>query len=382
MDIMTGSFGLAEGWDPASVLTAINSALLTGVCITDATGHFVSVSNGWCSIYGYTPEQVLGKHFTIVVPPEMREAATRLHDDFIESGIEIPGEWQVLRPDGQPLWIRVGAARFFDRTGRPFKVTTVEDITARKSAEKALADSHARLEQMNRDKDRLFSIIGHDLKGPFTPIVGYADLMENLGDALTVHQALGYAHRIQEAAGHALSLLDNLLDWARMQVEARPQTPTVQPIAPMVDEAMTMLASIAERKSIALVSEVSPDLQARVDAYMLTTVVRNLLSNALKFTPPGGQVSISGDAADDLVTLQVVDTGVGMPPETLHEILSHGDTISTPGTHDEPGTGLGLRVCRDILDRMDGALSATSTPGEGSTFVIRLPSPPAFSDDR
>jgi PAS domain S-box-containing protein len=370
---MDGPFGLAEGWDPASVLTAINEALLTGVCITDRHGNFVSVSNGWCAIYGVEPEEVLGQHFTIVVPPENRAMAARLHDEFIETGIELPTEWQVQRPDGQPVWIRVGAARFQGRDGAPFKVTTVEDITARKTAEQALADSHARLEQLNKDKDRLFSIIGHDLRGPFSPILGYADLMGNLGESLTVTQALSYAGRIQEAAGHALTLLDNLLDWARLHVEAHPVTPSRQSLAPVVQVAVDTLSSVAERKGLAVRLEMDPTLSVCVEPHMFHTVIRNLLSNAIKFTPEGGTITLRATAADGWATLDVADTGIGMKQADLNRILNDGESMTTNGTGNEPGTGLGLRVCREMMTRMGGRISGTSTPGEGATLTVAIP---------
>ncbi|KAA5604880.1 PAS domain S-box protein [Roseospira marina] len=370
---MDGPFGLAEGWDPAQILTAINEALRTGVCITDKAGNLVSVSNGWCAIYGTTPKEVLGRPFTVVVPPEAREAAVRMHAEFLESGGEVPAEWEVRRLDGKPVWVRVGAARFFDRNGDPFKVTTVEDITARKMAERAAAESHARLEQLNRDKDRLFSIIGHDLRGPFSPILGYADLMENLGTSLTVDQALGYAHNIQEAAGHALALLDNLLDWARLHVEARPVVPTEQALLPVIDDAVHNLAAVAERKRIEVVVMADATVTLRVDAYMLTTALRNLLSNALKFTPEGGRVSVTVEQEAEVVRLNVIDTGVGVRAEVLRRIMEAGDPVSTLGTQNEPGTGLGLLVCTEMIQRLGGRIEADSQPGHGARFTLVLP---------
>ncbi|WP_299436745.1 PAS domain-containing sensor histidine kinase [uncultured Rhodospira sp.] len=370
---MDGIFKPHNDWDPVDVLAAINDALLTGVCITDRTGHFVSVSRGWCAIYGLQEEDALGRHFTMVVPPEQREEATRLHDAFIQGAEEIPGEWEVLRPDGRRIWIRVGAARFFDAHGEPFKVTTVEDITARKQAERALAESHARLERINRDKDRLFSIIGHDLKGPFTPILGYSEVMASLGQSLTVPQALDYAGHIQEAATHALGLLETLLDWARLQGETGTPDPVQQPLGPIVDEAVKALAAVAQRKGITVSVSASP-VKGCVDRYMLTTAIRNLVSNALKFTHEGGRVSVAveTDQGGD-VLVRVADTGIGMTPEVLAKVLGAGEAPSTAGTANEMGTGLGLRVSRELVERHNGRLSAESVPGQGSTFTITLP---------
>jgi len=370
------NFGLMAGWNPTDVLSAINDALLTGVCITDKTGHFVSVSKGWCDIYGLEPSDALGRHFTMVVPESQRETAARLHDQFVIDGIEIPTEWQVQRPDGEFLWIRVGAARFFDEAGDPFKVTTVEDITARKRAEQALADSVARLERLNQDKDRLFSIIGHDLRGPFSPILGYADLMENLGQSLTVDQALGYAGRIQEAAGHALALLDNLLDWARLQVETTAQSPRPHDLKRLIDSSVDSLLSVAHRKDIKVSVDV-PVVTLTIDGNMLTTVVRNLVSNAIKFTPEGGRVTVIGTSDDTgIIRLKVADTGIGIAPETLDQLLGGHQTVSTPGTGNELGTGLGLRITREIVDRLGGTLSGSSEPGTGSAFTLTIPTSP------
>ena len=370
------TFRLGLGWDPVNVLTAINEALLTGFCITDKTGHFVSVSKGWCNIYGIKAEDALGQHFTMVVPEEGRDEAARLHDAFIAGGVELPQEWAVIRPDGRPLWIRVGAAGFHDESGEPFKVTTVEDITARKAAEQALAESNTRLERLNQDKDRLFSIIGHDLRGPFNPILGYADLMETMGQSLTVEQALGYAGRIQEAAGHALGLLDNLLDWARLQVESDSREPTPHDLKRLVDAAVDSVLSVAERKTIN-VSVVVPEQDIRVDGHMLTTVIRNLISNAIKFTPEGGTVTVTGSVAREghAVTVSVADTGIGMRQDVLDAALGGKGGVSTPGTSNEIGSGLGLRISREMIDRMGGELTGESEPGAGSRFTLTIPSP-------
>lgn len=371
---MSDAFAIASNWSKSDLLRALNDALRTGVCITDRQGRFVSVSDGYCRIYGWTREELLGQPFTMVVAPEEAAALQAIHDRFIATGEELPGEWQVRRKDGSALWVAVGAALFLDKKGEPHKVTTVEDITKRRLAEIALAESRDELERLNREKNRLFSIIGHDLRSPFNPIEAYAEMLANPDSEIEPERVRTYARRIREAAGQAETLLDNLLEWARLNIENATLRPLAVPLAALVSRSVDTLSGYAGAKQVRIAID-RLDGEVFVDGYMIESAIRNLVSNAIKFTPEGGEIQISSDETDGLVLLHIRDHGIGMDDATMQSILGTESVHSRAGTNQEHGAGLGLTVAREMVARNGGTLKVTSAEGKGTTFTLALPIP-------
>jgi len=170
------------------------------------------------------------------------------------------------------------------------------------------------------------------------------------------------------------SLLENLLEWMKLQMGGAEAVIKPVLLAPLAQRTVDLMAIPAEEKVVELRNELPADLKVLGDENMLDTVIRNLMGNALKFTPPEGHVVIGGEARGRYSVVTVTDTGVGMSPEQLAKLFKMGKEHTTLGTHGEKGTGLGLALCRDLMVRQGSDLKVQSTPGKGTTFTFVLPS--------
>lgn len=241
----------------------------------------------------------------------------------------------------------------------------------------ALRDANAGLERLNDQKNLLFGVIAHDLKSPFNAILGYAELLERSSDRLAAARLKEYAGSLGEAARRAFDLLANLLQWAQLQMERASLQPGHVEVQLLIERSVEAQRAVAALKAIEIVvAPVPAGLQVYADLAAAQAVLRNLLANAVKFTPAGGRVTVAACAAAGMVEIAVEDTGVGIPESrlpTLFEIVPHRTTTGTGG---EPGTGLGLILCRDLVERSSGRLGVESRLGRGSRFTVALPCDP------
>lgn len=228
------------------------------------------------------------------------------------------------------------------------------------------------LELLNQEKNKLFSIISHDLRSPFTSLLGLTELMIKAGDKMKPEQIIDYAGRINDSGKRIFRLLENLLEWARLQMGSVAREPGPQRLKELVQETVDLLAPVAAEKQVRIDNAVA-GLSAFADRPTLNTVIRNLVNNAVKFTPPGGTVRIEAREDDGAVRVTVNDTGVGIPPERVATLFQVGANLTTPGTKGEKGTGLGLALCKHLVEMNGGRIWAESTPGQGSAFHFTVP---------
>ncbi len=236
-----------------------------------------------------------------------------------------------------------------------------------------VTESKQQLEQLNLEKDRFFSIIAHDLRSPFTSLLGLTGLIAAGAGKMKPQQINDYAISINQSAKRVFALLENLLEWARLQMDQITSEPTTLEIHAIVADTVGVLGPVGEDKEVKVSAEIPHGLSCFADKHMIDTVIRNLVNNAIKFTPAGGSVTISGRIDGDDCEISVTDTGVGLAPDQIDNLFKLGDQNSTTGTRGEKGTGLGLLLCRDFIDKSKGSISVTSEPGNGSTFTVRLP---------
>jgi signal transduction histidine kinase len=237
------------------------------------------------------------------------------------------------------------------------------------------------LSRLNRQQDQFLSLISHDVRGPLNSIHGVLLLAQ--AKALSPHQVQELLGKLAVEVQHTSLLLDNLLKWTASRMHPLSVQPVPVDLRRLALENLALYESLAARKAIALQCALPDALVVTADEEMTRTVVRNLLNNAIKFTYPGGTVTLraerrffgasaAGRPAGPWVQFTVQDTGVGMPPETVVRLFS-GAACSTPGTGREMGTGIGLRVCHDFIDQHGGRLWAESCPGQGTSFHFTLP---------
>jgi PAS domain S-box-containing protein len=223
-------------------------------------------------------------------------------------------------------------------------------------------------------KNRFFSIVAHDLRSPFTPLLGMTELLAQSAGTLPPATVAGYAADIHASARRLFTLVEQLLDWGRVQMGSDAYRPEDVALAPAVADLLDQAREVADAKGVPLESRVPPDVTAFVDPNVLRTIVRNLVSNAVKFTPRGGRVWIDGDGADGTARLSVQDTGVGIAPDVRASLFDVAVKTTTRGTDGEPGTGLGLPTCAELAHLSDGHITAEAGPdGVGTVMRLTLP---------
>ncbi len=240
-------------------------------------------------------------------------------------------------------------------------------------ANKKLVESEKHLKELNSTKDKFFSIIGHDLRNPLNALLGFSELISGNSREYSPEEIQKYSKIINEAAKNIHQLIENLLEWSRSQSGNIEFNPGQTDLNQVIDEILKIIEIQAEKKSISIEKEVPEKIQVFADRNLLSTILRNLINNGVKFTPKKGTVKVSADQTDTGVSISVSDTGVGMSQEQLDSIFSLAHGPSTAGTEEEKGTGLGLILCKEFVDKHGGEIQVESQSGKGSTFTFILP---------
>ena len=323
---------------------------------------------------------LIGKAVMDVVHPDYVSSATEQLRITYEERVPIPlRAGKLIRLDGQTVDIEIVSAPISYQDTEATQVV-IRDVSERKRMEDALRAAHqelqeknAQLVELNASKDKFFSIIAHDLRSPFNALLGYIGIMTQHFDSLPPDKVKEYLDKVQMSADRLFALLENLLTWARMQRGLVQYTPETFALADIVDDIRDLFMSNAEQKQLTLTSAVPKALLVSVDYAMINTVMRNLVSNALKFTPVGGSIRIAAQLAEPLVEVAVTDTGKGMREDVIAKLFRIDTQYTTSGTDGETGTGLGLILCYDLVRKNGGALWVESEVGRGTTFRFTLP---------
>jgi len=242
------------------------------------------------------------------------------------------------------------------------------------SQKEALEKMYYELQELNASKDKFFSIIAHDLKNPFSTIIGFSDMLNDEFHTENPENAKEYAKLINTSAVQTLKLLENLLEWANSQRGKISFKPLTINLGDIMNEEFLNLNDAAHDKNIELKSTVPEKLTVFADRNMIKTILRNLISNAIKFTHRKGKVEIKAFIDNDFVEIEVSDNGIGISKETMSKLFRIDADLSTRGTENEKGTGLGLFLCKEFVEKHGGKIWVESESGRGSTFKLVLPS--------
>ena len=247
------------------------------------------------------------------------------------------------------------------------------NITERYNLNNALQGEKEALKKANQTKDKLFSIIAHDLINPFSSFQQILKIILTNYDSISEEEKKEYLNKTYNLAKSNNDLLQNLLNWSRVQRDKLQLSYSNVNLHDLVQENISYLLSNAKDKSIRLINSVNPNAQIEADENLLSLVIRNLVSNAIKFTPKEGKVEINNSYNNNEQVLSVKDTGVGMDEQTISSIFKSEEITSTYGTNNEKGSGLGLMLCKEFINRHNGKIWVESKPDEGSEFFISLP---------
>jgi PAS domain S-box-containing protein len=242
----------------------------------------------------------------------------------------------------------------------------LRDTTKIKEYEKQLL-------QLSIDKDRFLSILGHDLRSPFTALLGLSDILKENIQEFDVEEIKNMAGDINKTAQNTFNLLEDLLKWARSQQGKIPFKPENMTFVDICMDVTEVLKPSANAKNITINYNVANGIKVFADIDMLKTVLRNLVSNAIKFTNNSGSIYISAKQSNSNITITVSDNGIGINPDNLAKLFDVGQVITTKGTEDEKGTGLGLLLCKEFVEKHSGKIWVESEVGKGSEFKFTLP---------
>ena len=256
----------------------------------------------------------------------------------------------------------------------------VKDITKQKNDEFDLIkaknkseENSIQLKVLNSTKDKLYSIIAHDLRSPFNGILGFPDLLLNSVNPLDLDKTIKYSTHINSTAKSTLVLLDNLLDWEKSQTGKINFSPEKLILSNIIYEIIDISNSNTKIKNISLNFNKSDDFDVFADINMLKTVLRNLISNAIKFTNSNGKIDIYTVQKQNMVEITISDNGIGMSNDKCNKLFNIGTDIITRGTAGEKGFGLGLLLCKEFVEKQGGKIWAESEIGKGSNFKFTLP---------
>lgn len=237
----------------------------------------------------------------------------------------------------------------------------------------SLEKSEKNLQELNISKDKFFSIIAHDLKGALTGFLGLSGTLSSEFSDLMINEIKELAYHLNKSANNLNRLLDNLLQWSRAQTGRIEVHPELIDIGNLIEKNIRLFHASAEAKNIGIRHSIDGDLIAHADMQMIDTVLRNLISNAIKFTGKNGEILISAYEDIGSVRISIKDNGVGINPKIMKNMFRIDNVTSTKGTDKEPGSGLGLIVCKEFLQMNHGDICVESRPGDGSEFTIKIP---------
>ncbi|NQU86944.1 MAG: HAMP domain-containing histidine kinase [Mariniphaga sp.] len=237
----------------------------------------------------------------------------------------------------------------------------------RNKAKKELEISESKLKLANAAKDRFFSIIAHDLKSPFNSIIGFSELLLSDIKNNNFENIDQYAQFINDVSNQSYNLLKNLLDWSMIQTGNIDFKPEKFNLSVLFDDVLIFLQNPANQKNIKLNTSIDPDFEIFADENMITTILRNLVSNAIKYTE-NGEITIAAKKENNKIKLSVSDTGIGIKPEDIEKLFQIENNFSTAGTNNEKGTGLGLMLCKEFTEKHKGEIWVESELGKGSKF--------------
>ncbi|QTA78097.1 Two component system response regulator histidine kinase [Desulfonema limicola] len=287
----------------------------------------------------------------------------------IKSTIEIPVIFMTALSDTNDKieGFNCGAV---DYICKPFQQ---EEVLARINAHMTIRQQKKELAELNATKDKFFSIISHDVRNQFNLLVGYSGMLHNQYDEYGDEEKKDFIREIAEASNRTYKLFENLAHWAKMQRHGMTFTPETVDLNAVISKIVSSLGPDARQKKINLSAEISKDNIVQADKNMTELIIRNLITNAIKFTCHDGNIKITNRTAKDYMEIIVADTGVGMSPERVANLFKLDVNQSTPGTDEEKGTGLGLILCKEFTQRHGGKIWAESDLGKGSKFTFTLP---------
>lgn len=352
---------------------ALLNTLFDVVVVLDTDkGNIVEVNEVCFTELGYTHDELVGKHWSeLFEPAEERDKKTLLEELNVYGSVLSPRK--IRRKNGESILMDL-TINIISWNGSRAIVVNLRNAEERIKAENEIKRMSKELRELNNTKDKFFSIIAHDLKNPFNTLIGFSDILIHDYKEIDDEEKIFFISQMEQVSRSSHELLENLLNWAGSQTGSLKFNPEKLNAHMTIEEVIMLVKANADRKKIMIINSTNPDTAVHADENMITTILRNLLANAIKFTPEGGTVEIISSINNDgMLTVSVKDSGVGITDEVKQSLFKMGKQVSTFGTENEKGTGLGLILCKEFTEKHGGKIWVDSEQGKGSTFSFTLP---------
>ena len=344
-----------------------------GVYETDIDGYVTFVNSAGLNMMGYTLQDIESPiRITDLVIPEEREAAKLNMQKRLKNEIKEGFLYNSLKKDGAIISIYVNAVPIM-KDGKCVGSRGIAfDMTLQKKYEDELKEIAEELKQINASKDKFFSVVAHDLRNPFTSVLGFTEILLGGYNTFTREEIRAYAEHIRKSARNTYNLLDNLLQWGRIQTNRIECSPVKLNLHNRVDKVLNLLRPSAQNKEINIIDRTIENTFVKADKHMFQSVMQNLVTNAIKFTNRKGTIEITMNETNTKYKISVTDNGIGISKEILETLFCIDSPNTRAGTEKESGTGLGLIICKDMMEKMGGTIEVESEPNKGSKFTITL----------
>jgi len=345
-------------------------------CLYDKEWTMLFISDQCFGLTGYHKEQLLGNKeisFNDIIIPKYQDFVWETWTEGVKNHDSVRLEYQIITATNKIKWVWEQGLPIYDHEGNIEALEGfIVDISDRKSAEAEIERKNTELSRVNAEKDKFFSIIAHDLRSPFNSFLGLTQILADEQYNLSPEEIRNFIESMKSSATNLYNLLENLLEWATIKQGHIPFLPEQLNTLAIINKGIQPLLEVANAKQITIV--VSPEnLPIVADEHMLSSIIRNLVSNALKFTPTGGKITINTHLKEKDIKIQIADNGIGMSKKILNNLFRIDEQIKRKGTDGEPSSGLGLILCKEFIECHQGKIWAESKEGVGTTFYLSIP---------
>lgn len=347
---------------------AILKALPDMLFILSEEGKFTDLKKGSTSDFPISSSYVIGKNVSDIFPQSVAEQIQLLVKEAYFTGELKTYDFKMLHHNSEKHY----EARIV-KSHKNEVLMLLRDVTNLKQNENQILKIAEDLKQINDTKDKFVSIIAHDVRTPIIALIGYAEILADDIDELQKSEIKDFASSIVDISKQTIGLLTNLLEWSRLQtgrIEFHPSPINAHTIC---ENTLSLLTSNAEQKNISIVNDLEEETYVFADENMMQSIFNNLVTNAIKFTNKNGLITISSKHIDDMIRFVVKDNGVGMSVEQKQMLFGMNKSFTTPGTTNEKGSGLGMILCKDFIEKHGGKIWVESDSGLGSEFFFTIP---------
>ncbi len=331
-------------------------------------GIVLEVSQSFCDLSGYKYEELLG----LYLPNLFINDSKKTVEDSIACNLLIPYTARLQRKTGIDIDVEI-LGRQIPYNGKLARVAEIRNISERIITENKLKEYAAKLEEANNTKDKLFSIIAHDLRSPFQGLLGYAQILSSDFDLLAKEEIVDIVGSVNTSLKNLYYLIENLLQWSRLQSEGFSFNPIKINTAQKFNAIIQTFSLNMQNKKQKILNNIDKDVIITADENMLNSVIHNLLSNAIKFSKVGGCIVVESEKSNNCTNISIIDSGIGISQINIKKLFKIDQNFSSEGTANEKGTGLGLLLCKEMIELHGGSIKVESKENFGSKFTFSIP---------